>query len=306
MEQKLDFAFISAKLIEKYADAVKGYEMFGDPVVPLLCRVWDEDDVVLALRFCQKDNPDDVVRLLYYPAWHSSRCEKGALQLLPITRVKNSTYLGKYIRIKLREENGQIALYSELRSRCLPLPEDIYEAEACFNAFFQLSSDKNVREQAWRDDKKIAPAIKDGTTPCYVCHFSDGGCWILEKDFCGVFTGKEADLTPVYTAALYSLKDGHFIYFTGKRFVSQQSEIMSKEDIRLLFGDFSQQYPSMKYYGHMIPVWLHDNPYWLIGAEKGCYLLVNPQTGKMLLKDKKELMSEAVIADPDDAFFFKV
>lgn len=175
--KKLNLKFIGEQLKIRYANIIRGYQEFSPGGIPFGPEVHHDDEhrICIVLRYHREDNPDDVINLLYYPAQHKTMYVHGKIIVTPFTRIKQQTYLGKYIRVKVSEENDCIIFTQELRStyEMSVLPSGFDDAEERLNVRFLLSSDEELVKQSWVEDKKIEAIVWDKMSVGYLYRFHD-------------------------------------------------------------------------------------------------------------------------------------
>ena len=313
MEQKkLNLDFIGKHLQKRYSSSIVGYQEFSPNGVPYGAKIYRDEnvDLCVALRYTRKENPDDMVTLMYYPTLHQTKLVRGQICLSPFNRVKQQSYLGKYIRVKIEEKDDFLIFTQELRSEwnLRTLPESFRDAEERLNVRFLLSSDQELVEQSWVEDKKLEAIVWDKTVG-YLYGFTDSKgrvqTWLIST-FCDRVAISD-DLKILKSPKLVALADGTYMYFNGKRFIPRKTEFLDKDEIRAQYAELSEKYPHIKYYGHLIPLRIGSatKPFWLVGTDGDSYVMISPQTGEVKFEKKCVLLATAEIAEPDDEVFFK-
>ena len=298
--KKLDLERISRYLCSVYADKLVGFEMFKDAALYRVGELGKQPlpyVFAVAVLFAKKDDPQFQLQLLYYPIANETAVETSVL-LSENTYSNKKEFYSKYVKFFLR--HGEY--FQEWRGFC-GMPESVDDARARLNARLLFSSDAELQREAFVANKKLIPyhsAVACG----YFYRFAGSKRvrTFVVNDKCEEYCLNEV-LAELSSPCLVPLSSGKIYYFTGSRFVARKGGVLSKDETRSYFEDIVKQYPGIKFYGHLIPIYevkKEDSiPAWVVGCHDSKLVAVSLRTGVPHYADLN-----FKIAAPDDVLFF--
>lgn len=298
--KKLDLEKISRYLCSVYVDKLVGFEMVKDAAlyrVGLLGKQPELYVYAVAVIFASKDNPQFRLQLLYYPIANETALETSVI-LSENTYSNKREFYSKYVKFYVR--HGEY--FQEWRGFC-GMPESVADARARLNASFLFSSDEELEREAFVPNKKLIPyhsAVDCG----YLYRFAGSKRvrTFVVHGKCEEYCLNEV-LVELSSPCIFALSSGKIYYFTGSRFTARKSGVLSKDEARSYFEDIVKQYPGIKFYGHLIPIYegkQEDSiPSWIVGYHDSKLVAVSLKSGEAHYADLN-----FTIAAPDDVLFF--
>ena len=299
--KKLDLEKISRYLCSVYADKLVGFEMVKDAAlyrVGLLGKQPERYVFAVAVIFASKDDPQSQLQLLYYPIANETALETSAI-LSENTYSNKKEFYSKYVKFCLR--HGEY--FQEWRVFC-GMPVDVDDARARLNARLLFSSDEELQREAFVPNKKMIPY--HSASDCgYFYRFAGQNRirnYVIHEKCEESFLRIE-DLVELSSPCLVVFSSGKIYYFTGSRFVARKGGVLTKDEARSYFEDIVKQFPGIKFYGHLIPIYeIKDEdkrPSWIVGYHDSKLVAVSLRTGVAHYADLN-----FKIAPPDDVLFF--
>ena len=296
------------EIAKRLTDALKRYGLTGyAPTGKAVMNITSlQEDHQLAVSVPFSDGKSTVT-MLYFPVVHEIRKVEAEdlpkYHLFPYHHLKKRKLYGPYMFVEISETEDGKTVFSQCLRQVMnrPLPKTIAEAENFLNVRFLLSSENDLVERAWIPDKELKPYIWEKTVGyCYTTKI-DGNIqtWLVNSS-CERVDGVSG-MRFLSAPKLLQVEHG-YIYFNGQGFYPRKSKYLDKSEIRDKFAYVAENYPKAMFYGHLIPVYDADKPYWLVGVtdeKANWYILISPETEEI-----KVVWGEVKIAAPNDKIFF--
>ena len=280
-----------------------GYAPSGKPIMNITSL---QEDHQLAVSVPFSDGKDTIT-MLYFPIVHEIRKVEAAdlpkYHLFQYHHLKKRKLYGPYMLVEISETDDGKTVFTQCLRQLMnrPLPKTVEEAENFLNVRFLLSTEEELVERAWIPGKVLKPYVWEKTVGyCYTAKINGNTQTWLINSSCERVDGI-SEMMFLSTPKLLQVEQG-YIYFNGKGFYPRKSKYLDKSEIRDKFAHVSKTYPQAMFYGHLIPVYDADNPYWLVGVtdeRARWYILVSPETEEI-----KIVRDQLKIAAPNDKIFF--
>ncbi len=298
--KKLDFEKISCYLCSVYADKLIEFEKIKDAALYRVGVPGKQSEpyvFAVAVIFARKNNPQSQLQLLYYPIANETAIETSIL-LSKNIYLSETELCSKYVKFYVK----QGAYYQEWRGFS-KMVENIDDALARLNVCLLFSSDEILQREAFVPNKKLIPYHTDMVFGyCYKFLYKNREKTLVVNKNCEEYTLSQ-ELRLLKSPKVFGLLSGKTYYFTGRRFIEKQGDILTKDEARSYFEDIVKQFPGVKFYGHLIPIYEVKKgecvPAWIVGYQDSKHVAVALKSGDIHYADLN-----FKIAPPDDVLFF--